>query len=77
MKDKIEGEVIHLREAISKQFVDRKDLQSLKASYEIQLDNLQQKFEAQLEMNRQLAEINEQLGKQVEIWKYVKMTKNL
>ncbi|OXA59969.1 hypothetical protein Fcan01_04606 [Folsomia candida] len=64
MKDKIESEVIRLREAISNQFVERTDLNQLKDSYEIQLTHLQNKFEAQLEMNRQLAEINEQLGKQ-------------
>lgn len=77
MKDKIESEVIRLREAISNQFVERTDLNQLKDSYEIQLTHLQNKFEAQLEMNRQLAEINEQLGKQV--LKYVKyvITRNI
>ena len=64
MKEKIESEVSVLKEAISKNFVDKSEVDQLKANYEIQIADLTNKFEDQLEMNRQLAEINEYLGKQ-------------
>lgn len=67
MKERIEAEVAHLKEAITTQFVDKADLEAIRARYEIQVAEMRNKFESQLEMNKQLADINEQLGKQLHL----------
>jgi len=65
MKERIESDVVKVQGAISSRMVDKDELETLKKSYEEKLLAMKSQFDAQLEMNRQLAEINEYLGRQV------------
>jgi hypothetical protein len=79
MKDQIESDVVKVQEAITTRLVDRNELDTLKTFYEEKLLGIKNQFDAQLEMNRQLAEINEYLGRQVikDITSDKNLTKNI
>jgi len=63
MKDRLEIELLSLKRAIDEQFVDREEIDKLKAEYESKYDDLKVKYEHQVA--EKFAEVNGYLEKLV------------
>jgi len=64
---KLEEEISRLKEGILNQFVDKDVIASVKAQYEVQLAELKSQFDAQADLNNELAEVNSALGQKARV----------